>query len=210
MRYGDDKFFNHAFSYHHVMHSQIDSHWRNMCTQENHMVRATKTFIVWNARKPKHRWTRDWPEGPGKRSLYCTGARWYGERTARSLMANGARIRGKDIEDPRKDPCDVKKEKLANSLWRVSTKPKDENNRKQRERKRQGEKERRKRKEKRGWRRVWQRPVEHLGDITSSHHPTAPGIYVFQFALSLSLSLPQSSILSNVLLYASNVIMLFC
>lgn len=152
------------------------------------MVRARETIIVWNARKPKHRWTRDWPEGPGKRSLYCTGARWYGERTARSLMANGARIRGKDVEDPRKDPRNVKKEKLATSLWRVSTKPKDENNAKERKKKRKRgrEKERRERKEKRGWRRVWQRPVEHLGDITSSHLPTAPGFFVFRFALSFS------------------------
>jgi len=120
-----------------------------------------------------------------KRSLYCAGARWYGERTARSLMANGARIRGKDIEDPRKDPRDVKKEKLANSLWRASTKSRDENKEYGKEREKKREKER---KEKRGWRRVWQRPVEHLGDITSSHLPTAPGIFVLRFALSLSLS----------------------
>lgn len=34
-------------------------------------------------------------------------------------------------------------------------------------------KKERERKGERGWRRVWQRPVEHLGDITSSSLPTA-------------------------------------
>lgn len=55
------------------------------------------------SRAPVNARRKTGPQDPVRGPFTVPGPRWYSERTARSLMANGARIRGKDVQSPRKD-----------------------------------------------------------------------------------------------------------
>lgn len=115
-------------------------------------------------------------------------------------MANGARIRGKDVEDPRKDPRDVKKEREADRL--VATSEYEAEGRGQSRKKR--EKERGKEGVEASLAEAGRAPGRHYLFTSSdcSRHLRASIRPLFFLFFSLS-----HVILSNILVYASNTIM---